>query len=200
MGCSMVQSKRISLVTMIAWGLAALGLSGLAFCPPASAHTGARAQLFVSGFRVEPAGDGWVAKAKLIDYDSGTAAPGFDVSLTGTSSSGEQLPPTPLLDPNAIGEYSARIAPRPGSWSFAVNAQEIPGAAEAVPVRRTFGVTLTPGQQAVALGSRQPAAPGSSASGASRLLWIALTVLVAAMLGAVMKAVRRPRGLSRVGS
>jgi len=197
----MVQIKRISRVTTVVWGLAAVGLSGMVLCPPARAHTGARAQLFVSAFRVEPAGDGWVAKAKVIDYDSAKAAPGFDVSLTGTSSSGEQLPATPLVDQNAVGEYSARITLRPGSWSFVVNAQEIPGGAEAVPVRRTFGITLTPGQQAVGLLERKAAASGTSASGAFRLLWISLAVLVVvAILGAVLRAVRRPRGLSRVGS
>jgi|GEM_PF-3646957 len=132
----------------------ALSCATVLIASPAHAHSGARAQLFISGFRLEPAGDTWIAKAKLIDYDSGAAAPGYNVTLTGTSASGQRLGPVALTDEAAVGQYSAKITAAAGSWTFAVHAEEIPGGEQGVPVTKAFSVTLAPGQNGVGLASK----------------------------------------------
>lgn len=200
----MDQTRNSPARTAVVRGLAVVGLlAGMMLsCPPAGAHAGGKQQLFVSAFRLDPAADGWIARVDLIDYDSARTASGFSVSLTATSASGEQLGPVELIDRDAAGAYSATITPHPGSWTFVVNADEIPGAAEAIPVRKSFSLTLSPGQAAVGVQrAGREATSGHSGSNAVSLLALGSAVtgglaVIAALVVAMLR--RRPGRLSRV--
>ena len=117
------------LAVLVALGVGAVGV--VFGAPPAGAHAGGRAQLYLADFRVEPAGsDGWTVQALISDRDSGRPLPGFAVTVTGTSSSGSVFGPVALADPRARGRYGATITLPAGRWALRVDARGFPGGAE----------------------------------------------------------------------
>ncbi len=183
-------------------GLAVLGALGvgavgvLVFgAPPAGAHAGGRAQLYLADFRVEPAGsDGWTVQALISDRDSGRPLPGFAVTVTGTSPSGSVFGPVALADPGARGRYGATITLPAGPWALRVDAQGFPGGAEGIPLTKTIDVHLDPG---VAAHTSATAGRTHSGGGPSRG-WMVPSML-ALLIGAAGLAVasrRRSMGVS----
>jgi len=137
---------------LIGAGLAVAVLGAVA--TPASAHSGGRIQLFVDHLTLHPvAGNDWAVSVSLVDADSGSPAPGFDVSA---ESGG---PAVPLTDQGS-GRYSGSLSAPPGEHDVAIRAETLPGGPAGVPLRKVYPVDLEPGKD-VAFGAT---APGKSAS------------------------------------
>jgi len=140
-----------------------LSLAALLPALPAGAHAGGRAQLYVASATVAPGPGGWVVTTSLRDLDSGAPEPGFAVEVSGTGPSGAAFGPLALADPQTTGRYEAALpAVAEGDWSLTVRASEVAGGNAALPVQRTYKVTLRSGQ-AVDLARAGKASKGSSA-------------------------------------
>ena len=71
------------------------------------AHSGGRIQLFVDRLDLHStSGNGWVVSVGMVDADSGTPAPGFDVIAEGNGDRGHSGPVT--LTDQGTGQYSGR--------------------------------------------------------------------------------------------
>jgi hypothetical protein len=157
-------------------GLVVAALVGAA--APASAHSGGRVQLFVDRLALHPTGgNDWTVSLIMVDADSGTLAPGFDVAAEAIDSAGHSAGATPLAD-HGGGEYTGRLTAAPGKWEVAIRADTLPGGVVGVPLRKTYDVTLEPGKD-VALGGRAPARRQGSGTG------VALPLVAGAVLAVI---------------
>ena len=166
--------------------IAALAVT-LALAPrPAEAHHGyaGPVRLYLDAVTLEPGANGWVVRAALHDSGNGRPAPGFVVQATGTGPSGAALGPATLADPDADGRYEAPLGQIPtGDWSLTLDVTDAPGANErAIPLKRTWPVTLHPGQALDVLGKLPaPQAGESSGSNSAIPLFLGISAGVAAL-------------------
>jgi hypothetical protein len=148
-----IGSMRIRIVCLV-W--LAVMLSG----PPASAHAGGRAQLYVASATIAPAAGGWAATAVLRDLDSGAPAPGFGVEVQASGPAGASVAPVGLAD-EGDGRYDAPLPGlSEGSWAVTVRGFEVPGGNAALPVQRTWNISLRPGQSTDLARSRSSSGSG----------------------------------------
>jgi hypothetical protein len=135
---------------------------------PAAAHQGGKAELFVTDVTAEPAGAGsaWVVSVHLADADSGRPSPAFSVLLAATGPAGESVPATTLRD-LGTGEYRGRLEGAAGAWSLTVRARELPGGEPAIPVEKTWNLTL----DAAAPARRRAPPPRRPAAGPPGPAW-----------------------------
>jgi hypothetical protein len=123
------------------------------------AHSGGRIQLFVDHLGLHSTGpNGWTMSVGMVDADSGTPAPGFDVIAEATDDSGHAAGPVTLVD-QGTGQYSGPVTAAPGKWEFAIRAETLPGGAPGVPLRKVYPVVLEPGKD-VAFGAKPPGGSG----------------------------------------
>lgn len=159
--------------------------------PPAQAHAGGQAQLYVASARLVPNGGEWSLRVVLRDADSGELQPGFAVTARGSSGAGSAFGPVGLADPDQDGAYDTGVAMTDGAWSFTLEAEEVPGGAAALPVQRTWNIVLRPGEPLDIVGT-QP----SRHHGRSGGLPVVPAVLVGAAGAAVLiKRTSRPRSV-----
>jgi hypothetical protein len=166
-----------------------LGLAAALSPAQAIAHAGGRAQLYVASATLAPQGEGWAMSTVLRDLDSGRLEPGFAVEASGTGPSGS-FGPVALADAEGDGRYDAALPSiAAGNWMLTVRASEIPGGASALPLRRTWNVTLQPGQP-VNIAGDGPS--GSGKDSATNAVPLALGIGGAAGL-ALLAGIRRGR-------
>jgi hypothetical protein len=123
------------------------------------AHSGGRIQLFVDRLGLHATGgNAWTVSVGMVDADSGTPAPGFDVIAEATDDGGHLAGPVTLTD-QGTGQYSGPLTAPPGKWEFAIRAETLPGGAPGVPLRKVYPVVLEPGKD-VAVGARPPGGSG----------------------------------------
>ncbi|HYH50000.1 MAG TPA: hypothetical protein VEG38_10690, partial [Acidimicrobiia bacterium] len=134
-------------------------LAGLA--GPGSAHSGGRVQLFVDHLGLHPTGgDVWTLSLEMVDADSGSPAPGFDVIAEASDDNGHAAGPVTLTD-GGDGRYSGSFTALPGKWRLAIRAQSLPGGTPGVPLRKVYPLVLEPGKDvSIGAGSRR-GGPGS---------------------------------------
>jgi hypothetical protein len=158
---------------------AAAALLVLGSAAPAAAHHGyaGPVRLYLQDVNVEPKAEGWVLHATLNDSGNGKAAPGFVVHANGTGPAGAAFGPLTLSDGDADGRYESVLGPLPaGDWSLAIDVTDAPGSEErAIPLKRSWPVTLRPGQALDLLG-RLPAPTGESSSGSGSAVPLVLGV------------------------
>jgi hypothetical protein len=182
---------------ILATVLLIVGLS--ANTQPASAHAGARAQLYVQSVSVVPEGPGWVIHALVRDLDSGAPEPGFAVQVTGSGPSGAAFGPLALADPHNNGRYEATVPVGPGPWALIVDAQEIPGGNPALAFSHTWKVDLRAGHAVNAAGAVP--STGHNPSGASAVpLLLALVGALILFGAAAGSGHRRRRAPTRASS
>jgi hypothetical protein len=180
--------KRRAIVVGAGLAVAALAVPAV----PASAHSGGRLQLFVDRLALHSAGgNDWTLSLIMVDADSGTLAPGFDVAAEATDAAGHPTGPVALTD-HGGGEYTGRLTAAPGKWEVAVRADTLPGGVAGVPLRKTYDVTLEPGKD-VAVGGRVPG--GSHGSGTGVALPLAAGVVLAVIVAWLVLGRRRRPGL-----
>jgi hypothetical protein len=180
--------------------LAVAALLALAPTPPASAHHGysGPVRLYLDTVRLEPGPDGWLIRAALHDSGNGKPAPGFVVHAAGTATSGQSaFGPLTLTDTDTDGRYEAAVGQlATGDWTLTVDVTDAPGASErAIPLKRTWPVTLHPNQTLDVLG-KLPAPAGDSSSGSGTPLTLILGVaagLSALAVAALQLSRRRTR-------
>ncbi len=130
---------------------------------PASAHTAGKVQLWLDRIALHSEGSrDWTVAVELVDADSGTPQPGFDVAVDGTDDAGHTLAAVALTDAGG-GRYTGKLAVDPGKWSLVVRAQSRPGGEAAIPLQKPQTLVLEPGKD-VAVGSTSPLviAPGDT--------------------------------------
>jgi hypothetical protein len=131
---------------------------------PASAHTAGKVQLWLDRIALHSEGGrDWTVSVELVDADSGTPQPGFDVTVEGSDGAGHSLAPVVLTDASG-GRYTGKLAVDPGKWSLTVRAQSRPGGVAAIPLQKPQALVLEPGKD-VAVGSASPLVigPGDAA-------------------------------------
>jgi hypothetical protein len=131
---------------------------------PASAHTAGKVQLWLDRIALHSEGGrDWTVSVELVDADSGTPQPGFDVSVDGSDDAGHSLAAVVLTDAGG-GRYNGKLAVDPGKWSLVVRGQSRPGGPAAIPLQKPQAVVLAPGKD-VAIGSASPLVirPGDTA-------------------------------------
>jgi len=159
--------------------------------PPADAHAGGRAQLYVDSIRMEPRADGWDVALVVRDGDSGQREPGFGVQVVASRPAGQTVGPVGLADGDNDGRYEGTVPITDGSWTLTVEADEVPGSARAVPFKKTWPVTLQAGQPVDVVGSRPPT--GDHGAG-PRTVPLILGITAAATLSGLLTLARtRPR-------
>jgi hypothetical protein len=166
-----------------------LGLATMVSPAPAFAHSGGRAQLYVATANVAPQGQGWAVTAVLRDLDSGALEPGFAVEVSGRGPSGAAFGPVALADPEGDGRYDAPVpGVTEGNWLVTLRANEVPGGRFAVPLARSWNVTLQPGQPVDLV--RGGSSSGGRSSGTNAVPWVeaigglvAVTLFIAARRG-----------------
>lgn len=157
---------------------------------PASAHSNGRVQLWVDRLVLHSAGgDNWTVSVSMVDADSGTPQPGFDVAVDGRDDLGHALGPVLLTD-GGDGRYTAPLAAGPGRWSLSVRADTLPGGVPGVPLRKSYPVSLEPGKD-VTVGSSSPGRSGSD-GGNGLVLMMALAAVALGGLAFFARR-RRPR-------
>ena len=110
--------------------VAALALATISPAP-ASAHTAGKVQLWLDRIALHSEGGrDWTVSVDLVDADSGTPQPGFDVTVEGNDDAGHSLAPVVLTDAGG-GAYTGKVAVDPGKWSLTVRAQSRPGGSPA---------------------------------------------------------------------
>ncbi|HET9770096.1 MAG TPA: hypothetical protein VFS16_04345 [Acidimicrobiia bacterium] len=165
-----------------------LGLTAaLLPAPPAGAHSGGRAQLYVDSIRLEPQPEGWHVALTVLDGDSGQREPGFGVQVGAAGPGGETIGPVDLADGDNDGRYEGTVPLTAGSWTLTVDAGEIPGGARAVPFEKSWPVTLQAGRPVDVAGSRPPA--GGHGAG-SRAVPLILGIAAAAALSGLVTLAR----------
>jgi hypothetical protein len=123
------------------------------------AHSGGRIQLFVDHLGLHSTGgNGWTVSVGMVDADSGTPAPGFDVIAEATDDSGHMAGPVTLAD-QGTGQYSGPVTAAAGTWELAIRAETLPGGAPGVPLRKVYPVVLEPGKD-VTFGAKPPGGSG----------------------------------------
>lgn len=168
----------------------------LAAPKPAVAHHGyaGPVRLYLQDINLEDQGESWVLHAALNDSGNGRAAPGFVIHATGTGPGGATFGPVTLADPDADGRYESAVGPLPtGDWSLTLDVTDAPGSEErSIPIKRTWPVTLVPGQTADVLG-HLPAPTTGEPSGPSNTipLMLAITTTLAALALAARQFARR---------
>ena len=159
-------------------GLALAVLAALA--TPGWAHSGGRVQLFVDRLNLHSvAGNDWTVSVTLVDADSGTPAPGFDVVAEADAAAG-----TLTLSDHGAGHYSAPFTAAPGKRDIAIRAETQPGGTPGVPLRKVYSVVLEPGKD-VAIGA------GSGRSGFGLAVPAVSIAVTAAILGWFLVSRRR---------
>jgi LPXTG-motif cell wall-anchored protein len=153
--------------------------------PPAGAHSGGRAQLYVDSIHLEPLADGWLTTLSVRDADSGRLEAGYGVQVAGSGPGGQAVGPVSLTDPDADGRYQATVPMTVGGWSLTVKADEIAGGPRAVPFRRTWPVTLEPGRP-VDVAGPSPSAPPAGPGAADRTIPLLLGLVAAATLSGLV--------------
>jgi hypothetical protein len=189
-------TRRSALAAVAPIGLA-LGLLAAVSAAPAGAHSGGRAQLYVDSIRLEPQAEGWLTTLVVRDADSGRPEPGFGVELTASHPAGETVGPVSLADPDTDGRYTAIVPMTDGGWALTVEADEIPGGARAVPFKKTWPITLQPGQPLDLAGSRPPASDGESGAADRTIpLLFGVTAAIALSTLITLSRTRRQRHVS----
>lgn len=159
--------------------IAAAAALTLGSAPAAQAHHGytGPVRLYLDTVRLEPAADGWVIRAALHDSGNGKPAPGYVVRVAGTGGGGAAFGPFTLTDSDADGGYDAALGSLPGGdWTLSIDVTDAPGASErAIPLKRTWPVSLRPGQPVDVLG-KLPGPTDGSSSGSGSALPLALGV------------------------
>jgi hypothetical protein len=123
------------------------------------AHSGGRIQLFVDHLGLHSTGaNSWTVSVGMVDADSGSPAPGFDVIAEASDDSGHQTGPVTLSD-QGTGQYSAPVTAGPGKWEVAIRAETQPGGPAGVPLRKVYSMVLEPGKD-VAIGAKAPGGSG----------------------------------------
>ena len=146
-----------------------------ALAAPGWAHSGGRVQLFVDRLSLHSvAGNDWTVSVMLVDADSGTPAPGFDVIAEATAGTGSSAGKVTLTD-HGGGRYSGPFTAAPGKRDIAIRAETQPGGTPGVPLRKVYSLVLEPGKD-VAVGGRAPG--GNGAGLAVRLASLVATVAV----------------------
>ena len=141
------------------------------------AHSGGRLQLFVDRLGLHSTGgDGWTVSVGMVDADSGTPAPGFDVIVSATDDGGHSAGPVTLTD-QGTGQYSGPLTAAPGKWEVAIRGETVPGGPPGVPLHKVYPVVLEPGKD-FAIGARPP-----GDSGVGPVLPIAAAVATALIVG-----------------
>ncbi|HKY75940.1 MAG TPA: hypothetical protein VJS45_07365, partial [Acidimicrobiia bacterium] len=167
---------RKPLVMMAGLALAVM----VALATPGWAHSGGRVQLFVDRLTLHSvAGNDWTVSVTLVDADSGTPAPGFDVVAEADPAAG-----TLTLSDHGAGHYSAPFTAAPGKKDIAIRAETQPGGTPGVPLRKMYSVVLEPGKD-VAIGA------GSGRSGVGLAVPAVSTAIAAAILGWFLVSRRR---------
>jgi hypothetical protein len=184
----MTATRRIAVTLAVA-----AALLTLAPAPPASAHHGysGPVRLYLDTVRLEPGPDGWLIRAALHDSGNGKPAPGFVVHAAGTATGGQSaFGPLTLTDTDTDGRYEAAVGQlATGDWTLTVDVADAPGASErAIPLKRTWPVTLHPNQTLDVLG-RLPAPKSGDPSGSGPP--VPLLLGVAAGLTALAVAARQ---------
>ena len=94
----------------IVGGAALAVVLAVTFAGPALAHSDGRAQLWVDRLALHPgAGIDWTVTIDMIDADSGTPQPGFDVAVEGRDDAGHSFAPVLMTD-GGEGRYTAQVA------------------------------------------------------------------------------------------
>ncbi len=172
------------LALVLATSVLALGLPA-----PASAHSNGRVQLWVDRLVLHSVGgDNWTVSVTMVDADSGTPQPGFDVAVDGHDDTGHALGPVLLAD-GRDGGYTAPLKAAPGRWSVDVRADTLPGGVPGVPLRKSYPVVLEPGKDV----SIDSSAPGGSGSGGGSAPVLMMAVAAAAAGVLLLARRRRPR-------
>jgi hypothetical protein len=167
----------------------------IALPAPASAHSNGRVQLWVDRLVLHSAGgDNWTVSVSMVDADSGTPQPGFDVAVDGRDDLGHALGPVLLTD-GGDGEYTAPLTAAPGPWSVDVRGNTLPGGVPGVPLRKSYPVVLEPGKD-VSIDSSAPTGSGSGAGSAPVLM---MAVAAAAVAGVLLLARRRRPRVAQAG-
>ncbi len=152
----------------------------VALATPGWAHSGGRVQLFVDRLNLHSvAGNDWTVSVTLVDADSGTPAPGFDVVAEADAAAG-----TLTLSDHGAGHYSAPFTAAPGKRDIAIRAETQPGGTPGVPLRKVYSVVLEPGKD-VAIGA------GSGRSGFGLAVPAVSIAVTAAILGWFLVSRRR---------
>src|SRR5687767_9782802 len=172
----------------------------VALATPGWSHSGGRVQLFVDRLNLlSVAGNDWTVSVTLVDADSGTPAPGFDVVAEADPTAG----PLTLSDHGA-GHYSAPFTAAPGEKDIVIRAETQPGGTPGVPLRKAYSVMLEPGKDvAIGAGSGRSgfglALPAASvAATAAVLVWFLVSrrrrsaVVAVALVGLVLQGGARP--------
>ena len=163
-------------------------LAGLAaLADPGWAHSGGRVQLFVDRVGLHPTeADVWTVSLEMVDADSGSPAPGFDVIAEATDDNGHAAGPVTLTDRGA-GRYSGPLPAVPGKWRLTIRAQSLPGGAPGVPLHKVYPLVLEPGKEvSIGGGSRDGGDAGSGLA-----VPAASALATAAMLGWFFRGRRR---------
>lgn len=152
----------------------------VALATPGWSHSGGRVQLFVDRLNLHSvAGNDWTVSVTLVDADSGTPAPGFDVAAEADTAAG-----TLTLSDHGAGHYSAPFTATPGKRDITIRAETQPGGTPGVPLRKVFSVVLEPGKD-VAIGA------GSGRSGFGLAVPAVSIAVTAAILGWFLVSRRR---------
>lgn len=184
-------------------GATLLALTTPAMAPSADAHHGyaGPVRLYLESVRLEPGSGEWLLRAGLNDSGSGEAAPGFLVQAAGSGPRGAAFGPVALIDPDADGRYEAGVGPLPaGDWLFTLEVGDAPGGEErAVPLTRTWPVTLQAGRGHDVIGGLSAPGVGSASRTGDVVLPVVLTGGVVALLGLMAGRSRRRRNVVPAG-
>ena len=146
---------------------------------PGWAHSGGRVQLFVDRLNLHSvAGSDWTVSVTLVDADSGTPAPGFDVVA-------EAVGRAVTLTDQGGGQYSGPLSAAAGKRDIAIRAENVPGGTPGVPLRKVYSLVLEPGKDVV-IGAGTP-----GRSGAGLALPVASAVAIAAIVAWFLLSRRR---------
>ena len=86
---------------------------------PVGAHSNGRIELFLKDLQVMPQAGGVVVSADMIDRDSGEAAPGFVIKVTGTRRGGGALEGVLVNETRDVAaRYGGTVPLGPGHWSL----------------------------------------------------------------------------------
>jgi hypothetical protein len=111
---------------------------------PALAHSNGKVQLWVDHLGLHSGGaNDWTVTVTLVDADSGTPQPGFDVAVEGSDDAGHSLAPMALTDSGG-GRYTAGFTAEPGRWSLVVRGETRPGGTPGVRCARPIRWSSSP--------------------------------------------------------
>ncbi|MGH9041204.1 MAG: hypothetical protein ACRDZ3_13340 [Acidimicrobiia bacterium] len=159
---------------------------------PALAHSDGRVQLWVDRLALQPgAGIDWTLTVDMVDADSGTPQPGFDVAVEGRDEAGHSFAPVLMTDAGR-GRYTAQVAADPGRWSMDLRGDSLPGGTPGVPLRKSYSMVLEAGKDLTIETAASPGGgSGSGGIGSGVLVGAVFAVVVGA--GLILARRRRPR-------